>query len=87
MTASDNEWQRVVQRVTTNRTTSDNKWEWMTTSVSEWQWVIISANVPFFRITHEPNAKLFKPWRGPWSGPIELGTYLAKQAPKKKHKQ
>ena len=27
MTASDNEWQRVVQQVTTSGTTNDNKWQ------------------------------------------------------------
>ena len=32
----DNEWQRVVQRVTTSDkvTTSDNKWQWVTASDS-----------------------------------------------------
>ena len=32
-TSSDNEWQRVVQRVTTN----DNEWQRTTTSDDEWQ--------------------------------------------------
>ena len=50
-TSSDNEWQRVVQRVTTNDnewynewqrvitsgTTSDNEWQLVTTSDNKWQ--------------------------------------------------
>ena len=38
MTTSDNEWQRLVQQVTTNDiewqrvTKNDNEWQWMTTS-------------------------------------------------------
>ena len=62
-TSSDNEWQRVVQRVTTSGnewhrvvqrvTTSDNKWQRVTTNDSEWQRVVILANFPFFRIREE----------------------------------
>ena len=37
MTASDNEWQRVVQRVTMNDTTSDNERQRMADSDNEWQ--------------------------------------------------
>ena len=44
MTTSDNEWQRVVQRVTTCGTTSDNEWQRVitsgTTSGNEWQQVV-----------------------------------------------
>ena len=56
MTTSDNEWQRVVLRVTTNDkdwqqmttsgTTSDNKWQRVTTngttSNNEWQQMVMS---------------------------------------------
>ena len=31
-----NEWQRVVQRVTTSGTTSDNEWQLVTTNDNEW---------------------------------------------------
>ena len=40
MTASDNEWQQVVQRVTK----SDKEWKWVTKSDNEWQWVTASEN-------------------------------------------
>ena len=36
-TSSDNEWQRVVQRVTTSGKTSYNEWQRVTTSQNEWQ--------------------------------------------------
>ena len=47
-TPSDNEWQRVVQQVTTN----ENEWQWKTTSGtksgttsnSEWEWMTPSDN-------------------------------------------
>ena len=32
VTTSDNEWQRVIQRATTSGTTSDNEWQRVTTS-------------------------------------------------------
>ena len=35
-TASDNEWQRVVQGVATSGTASDSVWQWMTASDNEW---------------------------------------------------
>ena len=35
----NNEWQRVVQRMTTSGTTSNNEWQRITTSDNEWQWV------------------------------------------------
>ena len=71
MTTSDNEWKRVVQRVTTSGTTSDNEWynEWrrkkmnynerqrMTMSDNERQRVIISANFSFFQIREELTTK------------------------------
>ena len=66
-TSSDNEWynewQRVVQRVTTNDnewqrvTTNDNEWQQMTTSDKEWQRVTNSANFSFFQIRKEPTTK------------------------------
>ena len=37
---SDNEWQQVVQRVTT----SDKEWKWVTKSDNEWQWVTASES-------------------------------------------
>ena len=43
MTASDYEWQRVVQRVTTNE--------------NEWQRVTISAKFLFFQIREDPTTK------------------------------
>ena len=56
-TASDNEWQWVVQRVTTSDTTSQNEWynewQWEITSDKEWQPVVISANFPFLQIREE----------------------------------
>ena len=54
MTTSDNEWQRVVQRVTTNGATSDNEWQRVTTSDNEWQrlvqWVTTNDNEWSFRL-------------------------------------
>ena len=54
MTTSDNEWQRVVQRVTTSSTTSDNEWQQrlqrMTRSDNEWQGVTASDNEWSFRL-------------------------------------
>ena len=47
MTTSDNEWQRVVQRVITSGSTNDN----------EWQQVTISANFSFFQIREEATTK------------------------------
>ena len=48
MTTNDNEWQRAVQLVTTNGTTSDNEWQRVTTSGAtsdnEWQRVTTSDN-------------------------------------------
>ena len=41
---SDNEWQRMVQRVLQRVTKNDNEWQWMTASDSEWQWVIKNNN-------------------------------------------
>ena len=46
MTMSDNEWQQVVQRMTTSDTTSDNewysKWQQITANDNEWQKMAIS---------------------------------------------
>ena len=50
MTTSDNEWQTVVEPVTTSGKTSDN----------EWQGVVISANFPVFRVKEEPTTKNFE---------------------------
>ena len=47
MTTSDNEWQRVVQRVITSGSMNDN----------EWQQVTISANFSFFQIREEATTK------------------------------
>ena len=46
MTTSDNEWQRVIEGVTTSGTTNYNKWQQATTSG-------FSANSSFFRIRDE----------------------------------
>ena len=57
---SYNEWQQVVQRVTTDdnkwqrMTTSDNKWQRLTKNDNEWQRVVILTNFPVFRIREEP---------------------------------
>ena len=51
-TTSDNEWQRVVQRVTT----SDNKWQRVTTNDNEQQQVTASGT------TNEKHSTLFKPF-------------------------
>ena len=76
MTASDatndDEW----QRMTTSDATSDNEWynKWqrvvqqVTTNGNEWLLLVISANIPLFRIKEEPTTKhskqLFKLWGG-----------------------
>ena len=82
-----NEWQWVVQRVTTNdsewqrMTASDNEWynEWwrVTTNDNEWQRVTISADFSFFQIREEPTTKLPKEnslniEKDLWRRPIEL---------------
>ena len=36
VTTNDNEWQRVVKRMTTSGTTSDNEWQRVTTSDNKW---------------------------------------------------
>ena len=64
-TSSANEWQRVVQRVTTSGKTND-----------EWQRVTISANF-FFQIRQEPTTKHPKEnslnfEEDLWRRPIEL---------------
>ena len=67
MATSDNEWQQVVQRVTTSGT-SDNEWQRVTTSDKEWQRVVqrMTTNVNewpfqliflFFQIKEEPTTK------------------------------
>ena len=75
------EWQRVVQRVTTSGTTSDNEWQRVTTSGTtndnEWQRVTISANFSFFQIREEPTTKHRKEnslnlEEDLWRRPIEL---------------
>ena len=47
-TASDNEWQRVVQGVATSGTASDNVWQWMTASDNELYQVFIYSILYFF---------------------------------------
>ena len=48
ITTSDNEWRRVVQRMTTSNTTSDNGWQpvaqQVTTNDNEWQLVTKNDN-------------------------------------------
>ena len=84
VTTNDNEWQRVVQQVTTSGTTSDNEWQRVTTSGTtsdnEWQRVTTSdilANFPFFQIRKEPTTKHPKEnslniEEDLWRRPIEL---------------
>ena len=85
MATSDNEWQRVVQRVTASNTTSGNEWQQVTTSSTtndnewykEWQRVTISANFYFFQIRKEPSTKHPKEnslniEEDLWRRPIEL---------------
>ena len=67
MTTSDNEWQRVVQRVITSGSMNDN----------EWQQVTISANFSFFQIREEATTKHPKEnslniEEDLWRRPIEL---------------
>ena len=47
MTTSDNEWQRVVEGVTTSGATSDNEWQRVTTSGREWKRLVerVTKNV------------------------------------------
>ena len=66
-TTSDNEWQRVVQRVTTSGETNDN----------EWQRGTILANFSFFQIredatTKHPKENSLNIEEELWRGPIEL---------------
>ena len=86
MTTNDNEVQRTAHRLTT----SDKKSG--TTSDKEWQWVVISGELPFFRIREEPITKYPKedslnqiPWVESWTETVELTADLAKQTPKKKY--
>ena len=68
-TSSDNEWQRVVQRVTTNDnewqqvvqrvTKSENEWQRVTTNGNEWQQV--RAVVQRLKTAHSPTLYL---WAG-----------------------
>ena len=46
MTASDKEWQRVVQRMTTSGTKNDSEWKGVTTSgtVSDKEWQRVTTN-------------------------------------------
>ena len=67
MVTSDNEWQLMVQRVTTNDnewqrvTTNDKEWQRVTRNDNEWhnerQRVTISVNFSFFQIREEPTTK------------------------------
>ena len=57
VTASGNEWQRLVLRVTTSDNEWYNEWQRLTTIDIEWQRVTISANFSFFQIREEPTTK------------------------------
>ena len=57
MTTSDNEWHRVVQRVTTSDNEWYKEWQWVTRNDKEWQRVTISANISFFQIREEATTK------------------------------
>ena len=62
-TTNDNEWQRMIQRVTTSgtitdkwrMTTSYNKWQRVRVKINdnEWQRVVFLANFPFSQIREE----------------------------------
>ena len=54
MTRNDNEWYRVVNRVTTSATKKDPKWQRMTMNKNEWKRMIILANFSFARVIKEP---------------------------------
>ena len=88
MTATDNEWQRGVQRVaeqvTANVTASDNASLRETTNDSKWQWVVIFDNFPFFEkernlITQSKENRL--------NYEEDLLNQKQKQAPKKRYLQ
>ena len=70
MTMSGNEWQRVVQRVTTSGITSDNDWQRMSKSDNEWQRVTTNDNEwlfwPIFIFREEPTK------RHPKENPLNL---------------
>ena len=77
VTASGNEWQRLVLRVTASDNEWYNEWQRLTTIDIEWQRVTISANFSFFQIREEPTTK--HPKENPlniekdlWRRPIEL---------------
>ena len=62
VTLSDNEWQRVVQQVTTSSKTSDkwyNEWQWVTKSDHKWQWVTASDSSG---TANENDTVHFKEW-------------------------
>ena len=62
-TTSNNEWQRVVKRVTTNDSEWYNKWQRVTasntTSDNKWQWVTASDSSG---TTNENGTVHFKEW-------------------------
>ena len=66
MTTSDNEWQRVVQRVTTSGTTSDNEWQRVTTSGTtsdkEWQRMAMMTASESSGTANENGTVHFKEW-------------------------
>ena len=52
----NNEWQRVVQRMTTSGTTSNNEWQRVTTNNSEWynEWKLMRASkTKWFKFQNE----------------------------------
>ena len=62
VTLTENEWQRVVQRVTTSSKTSDkwyNEWQWVTKSDHKWQWVTASDSSG---TANENDTVHFKEW-------------------------
>ena len=81
MTTNDSEWQRLVQRVTANGTTSDNEWQQVAASDNEWQRVVqrmtASDHFSFFQEREEPTTKHPKEnsliiEEDLWRRPIEL---------------
>ena len=70
MTTSDNEWQRVVQRMATSGATSDNEWERVATNDNEWQRVTASGTTNEISIVH------FREWMIAMLSMTEIDTLL-----------
>ena len=63
-TTTDNEWQQVVQQVTTSSKTSDNEWQRVTANENEWQRVVQQVTTNdnrWHRMTRSDNEWQFWP--------------------------